>query len=99
MIMKSRKNKNYVELCLFILLVIFAIIILYMLRENTRNLEHIKETEKVIEKKENEIIRLKSDSARLELQLKEKDIHIKLDIQGIPPRIGGGVVLNNIQGN
>lgn len=70
-----------------------------MLRENTRNLEHIKETEKVIEKKENEIIRLKSDSARLELQLKEKDIHIKLDIQGIPPRIGGGVVLNNIQGN
>lgn len=97
--MKSRKNKNYVELCLFILLVIFAIIILYMLRENTRNLEHIKETEKVIEKKENEIIRLKSDSARLELQLKEKDIHIKLDIQGIPPRIGGGVVLNNIQGN
>lgn len=97
--MKSRKNKNYVELCLFILLVIFAIIILYMLRENTKNLEHIKETEKVIEKKENEIVRLKSDSARLELQLKEKDIHIKLDIQGIPPRKGGGVVLNNIQEN
>ena len=70
-----------------------------MLRENTRNLEHIKETEKVIEKKENEIVRLKSDSARLELQLKEKDFHIRLDIQGIPPRKGGGVVLSNIQGN
>lgn len=44
-----------------------------------------------------EVERLRNDSTRLDSLLKEKELHIKLDVQGIPQRKGGGITVNNVQ--
>lgn len=43
------------------------------------------------------VTRLKADSARLDLLLRKKDMHIVLDVNGIKPYRGGGVTINTIQ--
>lgn len=61
----------------------------------------VKKEKEEVEKKNMELMititRLKADSAWLDSQLKEKDMHIVLDVNGIKPYKGGGITVNTIQ--
>lgn len=84
-------------LCVCIVLVIVMVIgIIFYHLENVDKRRLKAEMEERIGVMQKEVSKLRDDSIRLDSLLKKKELHIKLDVQGIPQRKGGGITVNNI---
>lgn len=92
---KKRNSLLILSLIIFIILLPFILVTYYYKDTEMRQLNE--DLVKRIEVKHKAVERLRKDSIRLESLLKEKELNIKLDVQGIPQSKGGVITVNNAQ--